>query len=249
MMGTNESLYPWMDEGFTDYSSTRAMATLRNSPGFWYTGSYRSYFQLAKSGYEEPASTHSDHYNTNFAYGAAAYSKGAVFIEQLGYIVGDATRDKILLAYYDQWRFKHPNPNDFIRVAEKISGMELDWYKEYWINSTKTIDYAVGDINTKEGKTYITIKKLGKMPMPVDVLLTFKDGTQEMHTIPLDMMYGFKPAETNIPATVHAEWRWVLPEYAFATNRGIADIKSVEIDPSQRLADINRSNNKLVIPD
>ena len=249
LMGTNESLYPWMDEGFTDYASTRAMAELRNAKGFWFTGSYRGYFNLAKSGLEEPASTHSDHYNTNYAYGNAAYSKGAVFLSQLGYIVGDSIRDKILLAYYNQWRFKHPNPNDFIRVAEKISGMELDWYKEYWINSTKTIDFTVRDINVKEGKTIVTVKRIGKMPMPLDVLLTFKDGSQEMHVIPLDLMYGEKPAENNIPRILHTEWKWVNPEYSFSTNRGIGEIKSIEIDPSQRLADINRTNNKLVIPD
>ena len=249
LMGTNESLYPWMDEGFTDYASTRAMAELRNAKDFWFTGSYRGYYSLVKSGLEEPASTHSDHYNTNYAYGNAAYSKGAVFLSQLGYIVGDSIRDKILLAYYNFWRFKHPNPNDFIRVAEKVSGMELDWYKEYWINSTKTIDYSVGDINVKDGKTMITIKRIGKMPMPVDVLLTFKDGSQEMHVIPLNLMYGEKPQENNIPRTVHAEWKWTHPEYSFSTNRGIGEIKSIEIDPSQRLADINRTNNKLVIPD
>ncbi len=249
LMGTNESLYPWMDEGFTDYASTRVMATIRNTPGFWFTGSYRGYFSLVKSGLEEPASTHSDHYNTNYAYSNAAYSKGAVFMSQLGYIVGDAVRDKILLAYYDTWRFKHPNPNDFIRVAEKVSGMELDWYKEYWINSTKTIDYAVGDINVKDGQTMITVKRVGKMPMPVDVLVTYKDGSQEMHYIPLSLMYGEKSAESTIPTTVHAEWKWTHPEYSFATSKGIANIKSIEIDPSQRLADINRTNNKLVIPD
>jgi aminopeptidase N len=225
------------------------MATLRNSPPFWYTASYRGYFALAKSGLEEPASTHSDHYNTNYAYASAAYSKGSVFMEQLGYIVGDTVRDKILLAYYNTWRFKHPNPNDFIRVAEKVSGMELDWYKEYWIYTTKTIDYAVGDINLKDGKTMITVKRLGKMPMPVDVLLTFKDGTQEMHYIPMNLMYGEKPAENKIPRAVHAEWKWTYPEYTFETTRAIKDIKSIEIDPSQRLADVNRTNNKLVIPD
>ena len=249
MMGTNESLYPWMDEGFTDYASTRVMATMRNAPGFWFTSSYRGYLSLAKSGLEEPASTHSDHYNTNYAYSNAAYSKGAVFMSQLGYIVGDTVRDKILLAYYNAWRFKHPNPNDFIRVAEKVSGMELDWYKEYWINSTKTIDYAVGDINVKDGETMVSVKRIGKMPMPVDVLITYKDGTQEMHYIPLSMMYGEKPAENNIPRTVHEEWKWTHPDYSFAISKGIADIKSVEIDPSQRMADINRTNNKLVIPD
>lgn len=249
MMGSNESLYPWMDEGFTDYASTRVLATLRNSKDFWYIGSYRGYFALAKSGYEEPASTHADHYNTNYAYASASYSKGALFLSQLGYIVSDSVRDKILLAYYNQWRFKHPNPNDFVRVAEKQSGMELDWFKEYWINSTKTIDYGVGDIAVKEGKTMITIRRIGKMPMPVDVLLTFKDGSKELHYIPLNLMYGEKPAEDATPRTVHEEWKWTHPEYSFATSRGIQEIRSIEIDPSQRLADVNRINNKLVIPD
>jgi hypothetical protein len=249
MMGTNESLYSWMDEGFTDYATSRVQGTLRKRPGFWYTGSYAGYFALAKSGFEEPASTHADHYNTNYAYGNASYSKGAVFMEQLGYIVGDTVRDKILVAYYNTWRFKHPNPNDFIRVAEKQSGMELDWYKEYWINSTKTIDYAVDDIAVVDGKTAITIKRIGKMPMPVDVLITYKDGTQETHNIPLNLMYGAKPAETAIPFTVHEPWKWTHPEYSFTINKAVRDIKSIEIDPSMRLADVSRVNNKLVIPD
>lgn len=249
MLGSNESLYPWMDEGFTDYASTRVLATLRSKEGFWYEPAYKGYFNLVKSGLEEPATTHADHYNTNYAYGNAAYSKGAVFMAQLGYIVGDSIRDKILLEYYRQWRFRHPNPNDFIRVAEKVSGMELDWYKEYWINTTKTIDYAIGDINVVDGKTQVTLKRVGKMPMPVDLLVTYKDGTQELHYIPLNLMYGEKPAENAIPRTVHTEWRWTHPDYAVIIGKSILELKSIEIDPSGRLADVNRNNNKLVIPD
>ena len=204
---------------------------------------------LAKSGFEEPLSTHSDHYNTNLAYGAASYSKGATFMGQLGYIVGDSIRNKILLNYYDQWHFKHPNANDFIRVAEKTSGLALQWYKEYWVNSTKTIDYAVGDISTKDNKTFVTIKRIGKMPMPVEVLLTFKDGTKELHYMPLDLMFGEKPNESAVNRIVHKEWHWTHPEYQLETSRAIQDLKSVEIDPSYRMADINKTNNKLVIPD
>ncbi len=249
MMGTNESLYPWMDEGFTDYGTNRVMSEMRRATGFYFTNSYRSYFNLAKSGLEEPASTHSDHYNTNYAYSSAAYGKGAVFMAQLGYIVSDSMLNKILMEYYNTWRFKHPNPNDFIRVAEKVSGMELDWYKEYFINSTKTIDYSVGDVNMKDDKAQITIKRVGKMPMPVDVLITFKDGTKEMHSIPLNLMYGNKLAEGNIPWKQEREWRWTHPEYTFETTHSVKEIKSIEIDPSNRLADINRSNNRLIIPD
>lgn len=154
-----------------------------------------------------------------------------------------------MLEYYRQWRFRHPNPNDFIRVAEKVSGMELDWYKEYWINTTKTIDYAIGDINVVDGKTQIILKRVGKMPMPVDLLVTYKDGTQELHYIPMNLMYGEKPAENTIPRTVHTEWRWTHPEYAVTIGKSILELKSIEIDPSGRLADVNRNNNKLVIPD
>jgi hypothetical protein len=140
--------------------------------------------------------------------------------------------------------------NDFIRVAEKTSGLALQWYKEYWVNSTKTIDYAVGDIGLNGSNTSITIKRIGKMPMPVEVLLTFKDGSKELHYIPLDLMFGQKPDESaGVTRTVHKEWHWTHPEYQVETTRSIKDLKSIEIDPTQRMADLNKSNNKLVIPD
>jgi aminopeptidase N len=203
---------------------------------------------LARSGREEPMTTHADHFNTNNAYSAAAYSKGAVFLAQLGYIAGDKILDKILLEYCNEWRFKHPNANDFIRVAENVSGMELDWYKEYWVYSTKTIDYALGDITDNNGKAAITLKRIGFMPMPVDVLITYKDGTKEMHYIPLNMMYGIKPAEDSTPRIVHDEWKWVNPEYNFTLSKPVGEIKQIEIDPSMRLADMSRTNNKIVVP-
>ncbi len=276
IMGTNESLFPWMDEGFTDYATGEVsefyyQSCASKSPftsdaaktgiarmnelnkaklPFKQSGSYESYFSLAKSGLEEPMSTHSDHYNTNYAYSSAAYSKGSTFMGQLGYIVSDSVRDKILLNYYDQWHFKHPNVNDFIRVAEKTSGLALQWYKEYWVNSTKTIDYAVGDIGLNGNNTSITIKRIGKMPMPIEVLLTFKDGSKELHYIPLDLQFGEKINESaGVPRIVNKEWHWTHPEYQVETTRSIKDLKSIEIDPTQRLADINKSNNKLVIPD
>jgi hypothetical protein len=248
MMGTNESLYPWMDEGFATYAELRVSNWLRGDTAFAFTNSYNSYFRIVKSGKEEALTTHADHYNTNYAYSVGSYSKGSIFLSQLGYIVGDSVLNKILLAYYNEWKFKHPNPNDFIRLAEKISGIELQWYIEYWINTTRTIDYAIGDINANGNNTSVTLKRSGLMPMPVDVLITYKDGTQEMHYIPMNLMYGMKPAENNIPRIVHAEWKWVDPEYSFTISKPVTDIKSIEIDPSQRMADVNKVNNKMVVP-
>ncbi len=113
----------------TSEQKRRSDSIALNSLPLYHEGNYSGYLALAKSGREEPMTTHADHYNTNYAYSNAAYLKGNVFMEQLGYIVGAPTRDKILLEYYRQWKFKHPNPNDLIRVAEKLSGLQLDWYK------------------------------------------------------------------------------------------------------------------------
>ncbi len=246
MLGTNESLYPWMDEGFTTYAEDKTMAFLEGSSAFALDGTYRSYLALVKSGKEEPLSTHADHYNLNAAYGPAVYSKGAVFLEQLGYITGANVRDKILLEYYRQWRFKHPNVSDFIRVAEKVSDMKLDWYKEYFINSTKTIDYSIDSLWEEGGKTKVRLSKTGLMPMPIDLQLTFKDGSKEMHYIPMNLMYGAKPDENPaIKRTVYEPWRWTSPVYIIESSRKLTDFTSVEIDPSQRMADVERKNNKL----
>ena len=247
MLATNESLYPWMDEGFTDYATDRVRGFLEGDSSFAaaYKGSYDGYFYLAKSGREEPLTTHADHYNTNFAYSLASYSKGAVFMEQLGYIVGQNNLDKILLRYYSEWRFKHPNANDFIRVAEKESNIKLDWYKQYWVNSTKTIDYGIDSLWQEGGKTRVRLRRIGLMPMPIDVQLTFKDGTTEQHYIPLDLMYGSKPPEGNEKRKAYGEWRWTHQTYEIETDRKLTDIATVEIDPSQRMADTERKNNKL----
>jgi hypothetical protein len=248
MLGSNESLYPWMDEGFTTYAEERVMAQLRQKKTFEQDASYESYYKLMKSGFAEPMTTHSDHYSTNYAYGQNAYSKGAVFMAQLGYITGEKVRDKILLEYYRQWRFKHPNPNDFIRVAQKVSGLQLQWYREYWVNTTKTIDYAIDSLWEESGKTKIRIRRIGEMPMPIDVQLTFKDGSKELHYMPLNLMLGEKPVEdASVQRTVHEEWRWTHPTFVFETTRKLLDLTQVEIDPSERLADINKRNNVLKI--
>ncbi|HYJ38627.1 MAG TPA: M1 family metallopeptidase [Chitinophagaceae bacterium] len=246
MLGTNESLYAWMDEGFTSYAESRITAWLRKSNEWPYADDYAGYFFLARSGREEPMTTHADHFNSNFAYSLAAYSKGCIFIEQLGYIVGAEVRDRILRNYYWQWRFKHPNANDFIVLAEKETGMKLDWYKEYWVNTTKTIDYAIDSLWEENGVSKIRMKNIGLMPMPIDVQLTFKDSTTESHYVPMNLMYGSKPVEnSSVSRKNYSAWKWTSPTYVIETTRKLTDLRIAEIDPSQRMADIDRKNNRL----
>ncbi|HSJ68999.1 MAG TPA: M1 family metallopeptidase [Anditalea sp.] len=249
VLATNEALHPWMDEGFTSFASSLAMDDIftEEDSEFPHRGSYVGYERLAKSGLEEPLATHADHYNTNAAYGAASYSKGAVFLEQMGYIIGKENRDKGMLRYWNTWQFKHPNPNDIIRVMEKESGLELDWYKEYWVYTTKTIDYAVTGVESyNTNKTKIMLERKGLMPMPIDLVITYQDGSQEMVYLPLVLMRGEKPNEEGMPTRIKTQrWPWTNPTIEVNIDRPKADIKSVEIDPSGRMADINREDNRM----
>lgn len=266
LLATNESLYPWMDEGFTTWAADKVMAeynkavrerdgnaganqqSQRNRPQMLpelHAGSYRSYFAIAQSGLEEPLSTHADHYNTNAAYSTASYSKGAVFLAQLGYITGEETLNRIMLRYYHEWKFKHPNDNDFIRVAEKESKMKLDWYRLYWVYTTKQIDYGIDSVWAEGNKVNIQLRRVKEMPMPIDLYITYKDGSQEIAYIPQYLMFGKKPAENNIPRKTYEAWKWTHPTYVVTLDRKIDEIASIEIDQTQRMADINRTNNKV----
>ncbi|MDP4283012.1 MAG: M1 family metallopeptidase [Bacteroidota bacterium] len=256
MLGTNESLYPWMDEGFTSWAEGEVMAYYDSVMNIQpderqkalplnHASAYNSYYSLLKKSLEEPLTTHSDHYNTNYAYSINAYSRGEIFLEQLGYIVSDSVRDKILLEYYKLWRFKHPNAADFMKVAQDVSGIQLDWYKEYWINTTKTIDYGIDSLWEDNGITKIRLRRIGEMPMPVDLELTFKDSTKELHYIPLDLMFNNKPPENNEPRFIHKEWNWTNPTYVVDFNHPLNQLMQVEIDPTKRMADVNPKNNIL----
>jgi hypothetical protein len=246
VLASNESLYPWMDEGFTSYASNLAMASIFQANASPHRGSYGGYYRLVKSGLEEPMSTHSDHYQTNSAYGAAAYSKGAVFLAQLGYVIGEEARDRGMYRYWNTWKFKHPNVNDLIRAMEKESGLELDWYKEYFVYSTKTIDYGVKEVKASVDGTSITLERIGAMPMPIDLVITYKDGTKELVYLPLEILRGAKMEEPNAPKLVLTQdWPWVYPTLTISLKRELDTIKSIEIDPSKRMVDIQVENNKV----
>jgi hypothetical protein len=249
VLGFNESSEPWLDEGFTTWATSVVMdAVYEKSPDFIQDGNYKSYFRLAQSGVEEPLTTHADHYDRNFAYGAGTYTKGAVFVEQLAYIIGKEQFDQGMLRLWNDWQFKHPTGNDVIRVMEKVSDLELDWYLDYFVASTKTIDYGVRNVESEGENTKISLERLGQMPMPIDLVVTYQDGSQETIYLPLVIMRGGKPEEAGMPARVITEkWPWTNYTKEVILERPISEIKSVEIDPGLRLADVNRANNKFEV--
>lgn len=247
VLASNESLYPWMDEGFTTFATDESLALISNSGSENpHAATYAGYFNLVRSGLQEPISQHSDHYTTNRAYGTAAYNMGSMLLNQLKYIVGSENFYKGMRNYYNTWKFRHPEPNDFIRVMEKTSGMQLRWFLSYWVNTTKRIDYGVKSIFEKDRTTFITLERLGELPMPVDLLVTYRDGVKELHYLPLNETMGSKPIEDKSVKRINLEaWPWVNPTYTLAIGKPSAEIAAIEIDPSMRLADIDRKNNKV----
>ncbi len=245
LLATNEAKHAWMDEGFTSFISSlcmnKVMDQQKENP---FENSYKGYFALVQSGKEQPQTTHADRYDLNFAYGISAYSKGSIFLSQLGYIIGQDKLMESVREYYNTYKFKHPVPNDIKRVAEKKSGLVLDWYLVDWTQTTNTIDYAVGAVKSEENKTTVVMERKGLMPMPLDILVLYEDGSQETFYAALRMMRGEKENPyPNIQRTILPDWPWAFPTYEFSIERPFEEIKAIVIDPSQLMADVDRENN------
>jgi len=247
VLANNESLYAWMDEGFGSWATSETMNHLRKNgliPGEYvvdpHLSTIKGYIRFSKSGYDQPISTHADHYKTNSAYGVGAYTKGAVCLTQLEYILGTDVFRKALLKYYNTWKFKHPNANDFFRIMEKESGLELDWFKEYFVYSTDIPDYAVGEVSEADDKINIELIKLAQMPMPLDVTVEYADGTSELFYIAPRVMRGQKLFDDDLRVTYLEDWPWTHPTYGFSVK---SPVISIHIDKSGKMYDSNRENN------
>tara|TARA_Y100001958_G_C21244617_1_gene573893 strand:- start:3200 stop:5011 length:1812 start_codon:yes stop_codon:yes gene_type:complete len=251
LLGTNESYLAWMDEGFTSFAQNITQIYLFNdiykldlvNP---LRRSYERYYNFIKTGLEEPLSTHSDHFSTNQAYGVGSYTKGAIFLMQLGYIIGENILFKALKRYYNEWKFKHPDEYDFIRIIEKESGMELDWYIDYWIKTTHTIDYSLEIKEENENEILVSVNRIGKMPMPIEIEVVYEDSSKKIFYIPLSIMRGDKNYDSSkLEYKLLDDWEWVNNTYEINFNNKNKKIKNIEINPSGKMADIDQSNNKL----
>ncbi len=246
VLASNESLYPWMDEGFTTYASNRTKAYLTNSPNDPQLSAYGAYYHLVKSGKQEPITTHADHYNTNMAYGIAAYSIGSMVPSMLEYIVGKENFEKAFRAYFNTWKFKHPAPTDFRRVIEKETGFELEWFFNDWVGTTHHVDYGIDRVYASKDSlsTIVKLVNAGTMPMSTEVFVTYTDGSTEIFYFPLRMMRNIKTEFGDIKSTPIDDWPWTHPNISFSIEKPISEINSIELNKSKRVPDINQMNDK-----
>jgi len=250
MLATNESVRPWMDEGFTQYAedfvSYRLFPPTQSQPNP-FTGALKAYVNFTKSGKEEPAVWLGDHHDNGTAYTYASYIKGETFLVELGYIVGEENLSKIMLKYYDEWAMKHPTERDFIHIAQLVSGMDLKWFQHYWINTTKTIDYGIKNVKYDPQSTTITLVNKGGVPMPIDFSILTKDKKVINYNIPLNLTRVWKTKDIYGNIQTLPFWAWTQQEYTFTIPYTKSQLSAMGIDFSQRLADVNPEDNYLEV--
>ncbi|MEZ4755220.1 MAG: M1 family metallopeptidase [Flavobacteriales bacterium] len=249
VLASNEGRFPWMDEGMTEYAGSAVMKELFQQEGDPHAGAYQGYRALVESGRHEPPSMHADHFRTNRGYGATAYSFGELFVDQLGAVVGERTLANGLRRYYEVCKFKHPEPIDLERVLEKESGLELDWYFDGWLNSTRTLDHALRSVLGREGAITVEVERRGEQLMPVDLRVDLVDGSSQRYHIPLSLQRGHMPLDGDAgPFTVLPAWQWTDPVYSVELPYALPQVRAITLDPLQRTADMDRSNDAVELP-
>lgn len=245
VLATNEAKHSWMDEGFTTWLENHALNEIADkkveNP---HKDSYAGYLSLVKSGKEQPQGTHADRYDENRPYSIQAYSKGNIFLSQLEYLIGRENLLKTLKRYYHDFKFTHPTPNDVKKTAERVTGANLDWYLTEWTQTTNTIDYGIKAVEENGNSTKLTLERIGRMPMPLEILIVYSDDTAETFYVPQTLMRWTKDNPyPNVKRTVTEGWDWAYPTFDISIGKPKANIKAIVIDPSELMADINKANN------
>jgi hypothetical protein len=246
ILATNEQAYPWMDEGFTTFAEDEVLARIwpaKKADPHLGTKKAAAYYMSWEG--REPLTTPADRFATNRAYGLSAYTMGSMFLIQLRGMMGQADFDRGMALYYDRWKFKHPEPDDFIKVMEDVSGLQLRWFLTQWTGQLATTDFSVEGCSASGNRmTNVELKQTGALHVPVEVVVTLKTGTQLRYYIPNDAIQGQRRADDRVlPA-----WPWTQQEYAFVVDIPLGAIQQVAVDPLWNTADGKRDNNTYQVP-
>ena len=249
VLATNEMKHAWMDEGSASYFGELAESHVFkiNFHPIFTERPYNDYISLAKSGQEMPLATNANRYRYNRAYEDAAYDKGFVFLSQLNYIIGEKAFKQTIKNYFDKYKFTHPLPNDLRRIAEQTSGILLNWYLTDWTHTTNKIDYAIESIESDKNKSIIKLERIGLMPMPLEILVKLKDGSEEFYYIPISLMRGEKDKPEYAKNWIQIDdWSWAYKKYQFKVDHKLDSIKSIDLNPTGLLADVDSLNNIII---
>lgn len=264
MVGSNETYRAFMDEGFTQFITMWALEEIDGKyeirgpmgPGDWRRNYSPAplreerlilpYIYNAISDSPESINQHSDGYNSALGHGggyAMVYYKGGTMLANLRYVLGDSLFLAAMKHYVATWKFMHPYPENFRETISHFTGQNLDWFFDQWIESNKVIDYSIRKVRSDKDTTRITFTRKGRMQMPIDFTVTWKDGSKQTYTIPNS--YFNKPGSKNLKPWIG--WDLIYPEYTAAIPSN-GKPKKIEIDTGRNLADVDSRNNTWPYP-
>jgi aminopeptidase N len=263
MVGSNETYRAALDEGFTQFLTSWGLRridgdTMVSTPSEnkWVRkhsepvntmdrNVLNAYSADALSRNELPLNTHSNDFHDALGHEGGyrqVYFKTASMLYNLQYVLGDSLFQQALHHYFMQWRFAHPYFEDFRASIIQFTHVDLNWFFDEWIETTKTIDYGIKSVSKRNSADMwnITFERKGEMQMPVDFTVTAKDGTRKSYTI--SNTWFQKKGNTEPIDGKWWGWGKIQPTYtAHVTVPG--GIKYVQIDTSYRLADVDLTNN------
>ncbi|SFW57264.1 hypothetical protein SAMN02927921_02427 [Sinomicrobium oceani] len=222
IVGSNERLYAWMDEGFNTFINHYSTLNFNK-------GEYPSRLEarrlvgwLTDKG-RESISTYPDVVQSQNL-GMVAYYKPAIGLKMLReYILGHERFDNAFKAYINAWAYKHPQPSDFFNIVENVAGENLNWFWKGWFYGNENIDLSMDGVRPVDGGYLLNFGNRGGLPMPVVFEVTYSDGSKETKTLPVEVWQR------------GAEWTHLL--------QTTKEIRKIEIDPGKELPDSNISNN------
>ncbi|MGI8547781.1 MAG: M1 family metallopeptidase, partial [Gemmatimonadaceae bacterium] len=221
-VGSNETRFGWMDEGFNEYIDAAAAADDTHQPEDMAPRS-ATYRRVAGSELEAPMM-----WPTNFLGPYATmttYAKAPIALHALGGVVGDSAVHAAFANYAREWRFKHPSPWDFYMAMDRALGRDLGWFWNQWFFTTHTFDQAIESVTTRAGNAIVTVDDRSDMAMPIILRVDYTNGSSDTVVQAADVWFtGTRAVIMTIPL------------------RGKI-IRSITLDPENRFQDLDRSNN------
>jgi peptidase M1-like protein len=214
-VGSDERRYAWMDEGFNTFMNTFSeedywkrddRETRRNE--------IRLVTSLDQVPSAQPIMTPANRYKSNDNLGSLAYVKPSIMLLALrNKVLGPEVFDTAFREYTRRWAFKHPQPADFFRSIEEVSGRDLSWFWRGFFYTTAALDQAVESVKqAPDGAALISLRSLGAAVMPVELELTFADGSTQVVKLPVEIWYGgnryvyrFMPGKAIVLARVNPD--------------------------------------------
>ena len=228
IVGSNERLHAWMDEGFNTFINSLSTDEFNSGEYKDMKANMHRYSSYLVNDRIEPVATPPDNLKERNLGLLAYYKPSAGLIMLREYILGKKRFDDAFKAYIDRWAYKHPTPDDFFRTIENVSGEELNWFWRGWFKYNWKLDQAVTRVryvgNDPSNGSLITIKNLQKMPMPVVMEITTESGKNSRYELPVEVWKRNK--------------KWT---FKYNSNE---PLKRVIIDPDYVFPDINSENNE-----